>query len=348
VAQGILHGSHSIGVVHASATTPSSSGGAATPGSLDDLLDRRLLFVLGKGGVGRSTISAALGLAAARRGTRTIVAELSGRGELPRLFSATPSERSGAELQVAPGLFSLQITPPQALEEYLHEQLPLRVLADLLGATRTLTYLAAATPGLRELLCVGKIWELAQPTRLVPGTEPYDLVIVDAPASGHSLGLFAAPETFARAAQGGPIARQASRISETLHDATKTGIVAVATPDDAAVSELLQTQRSLTQEFALELDAVIVNAMPEARFEKGDGEALRAALEHEALAEPATRDAIAYAIAAEHDQRVAAEQVARLAHELAGTPLIEVARSLSAAIGVAEVTALSTQLEEAS
>jgi anion-transporting ArsA/GET3 family ATPase len=334
-------------VVHGSATTTPSSSGAAPPGALGDLLDRRLLFVLGKGGVGRSTISAALGLAAARRGARTIVAELSGRGELPRLFGASPSERSGAELQVAPGLFSLQITPPQALEEYLHEQLPLRVLADLLGATRTLTYLAAATPGLRELLCVGKIWELAQPTRLVPGTQPFDLVIVDAPASGHSLGLFAAPQTFARAAQGGPIARQASRIGDTLHDAAQTGIVAVATPDDAAVSELLQTRYSLTRELSLDLDAVIVNAMPPTRFEDEDGAALRQALERESLAEPATRDAIACAIAAEHDQRVATEQLARLRSELRATPLLEVARDLSASLGVTEVTALSTQLEEA-
>jgi anion-transporting ArsA/GET3 family ATPase len=334
--------------VHARTTTPPSPGGAPPPGLLGDLLDRRLLFVLGKGGVGRSTISAALGLAAVRRGARVVVAELSGRGELPRLFRASPSERPVAEFELAPGLFSLQITPPQALEEYLHEQLPLRVLADLFGATRTLTYIAAATPGLRELLCVGKIWELAQPERLVPGAQPFDLVIVDAPASGHSLGLFAAPETFTRAAQGGPIARQASRISATLHDTAQTAIVAVATPTDAAVSELLQTRRSLTREFMLDLDAVIVNSMPQAHFEDGDGAALQDAFEADAaLVWAAARDAIACAIAADGRQRRAAEQVARLRSELHGTPLIEVDRTLAAPLGVAEVTALSAQLEEA-
>lgn len=300
--------------------------------------------MLGKGGVGRSTIAAALGLLSARRGARTIVADLSGRGELPRLLGAAPSGRTGVELEVAPGLFTLQITAQQALEEYLHEQLPLRVLADVLGAARTLNYLAAATPGLRELLCVGKIWELALGTRIVADTEPYDLVIVDAPASGHSLGLFGAPETFARAARGGPIARQAGRISAALHDDTQTGILAVATPTDAAVSELLELRAALQHEFALELGAVIVNAMPQTRFDEGDRDLLRGVLEHDAVAPGLSRTAINRALVAEQDWREAAEQVRRLADQLPHTRRIEAGLIVGGSLSVEQIERLGAQL----
>jgi anion-transporting ArsA/GET3 family ATPase len=303
-----------------------------------------LLFVLGKGGVGRSTVAAALGVLAASRGARTIVADLSGRGELPRLLGVTPGARADGEIEVTPGLFTLQITPQQSLEEYLHEQLPLRVLADVLGATRTLTYLAAATPGLRELLCVGKIWELAQPTRIVADTAPYDLVIVDAPASGHSLGLFAAPGTFTSAARGGPIARQAGVIDATLHDTTKTGILAVATPTEAAVNELLETRAALVAEFGLDLGAVVVNAMPPARFEQGDSEILRDMLARNALAPGAPRAAANCALAAEQDRREAARQVARLVDQLPKTPRIEAGQIRTGALGADQIALLSAQL----
>ena len=83
------------------------------------------------------------------------------------------------------------------MEEYLADQLPVRALADLLVSSRAFTYLAAATPGMRELLTAGKVWELAQDRRRTPGAQPYDLVVVDAPATGHGVAVLAAPRTFA-------------------------------------------------------------------------------------------------------------------------------------------------------
>src|SRR5271165_5796411 len=124
------------------------------------LLDRRLVFLLGKGGVGRSTLAAAFGLLAARQGRRAIVVEVSGRGDVPRLFGQRAA--SGVESELAPGVWTLDVDPRQALEEYLHDQLPLRMLADLIGSSTTFGIVAAATPGLREMLTIGKIWELAQ------------------------------------------------------------------------------------------------------------------------------------------------------------------------------------------
>jgi anion-transporting ArsA/GET3 family ATPase len=293
-----------------------------------------LVFLLGKGGVGRSTLAAALGVLAARQGRRTIVVEVSGRGDVPRLFAA--KARTGVESELAPGLWTLDVDPRQALEEYLHDQLPLRVIADVLGSSATFGIVAAATPGLREMLTIGKIWELSQPKRRVRGADPYDVVVVDAPATGHGLALLDAPRTFASAAAVGPIARQGRRIATTLRDRSLTALVAVATPERAAVDELIGLRRALGGS----LDAELVNGVAAARFSAEDAAALRDAGERPALA-PATRHALAAAIAAESRSRAQRRQLARLdaplelplilAHELGMAELEQLADALAVA-----------------
>jgi anion-transporting ArsA/GET3 family ATPase len=295
------------------------------------LLDRRLVFLLGKGGVGRSTLAAALGLLAARRGRRAIVVEVSGRGDVPRLFAAAPA--SGIERELEPGLWTLDVDPRQALEEYLRDQLPLRVLADMIGSSTTFGIVAAATPGLREMLTIGKIWELAQPQRRVRGAEPYDLVVVDAPATGHGLALLEAPRTFASAAAVGPIARQGRRIAATLRDRTLTALVAVATPERAAVDELVDLRTALGGE----LDAELANALAPARFSTQDAEALRTA-NAAPLLEVAVRAALAVALEAESLARAQRAQVARLEDP------IELPFIASERFGVAELELLAEQL----
>jgi anion-transporting ArsA/GET3 family ATPase len=269
------------------------------------LLERRLVFLLGKGGVGRSTVAAALGVLAARRGLRAIVVEVSGRGDVPRLFGR--DGEIGAELELAPGLWTLDVDPRQALEEYLRDQLPLRLIADAIGSSATFGYVAAATPGLRELLTIGKVWELAQTQRRTPGASVYDVVIVDAPSTGHGLALLAAPRTFADAAAAGPIARQGRRIAATLADRDLTALAAVATPESAAVEELLAMRRTLEGR----LDAVLANAVVTARFSAADALALRGAQAQAAL-EASTREALAAAIAEETLARAQRAQLARL------------------------------------
>jgi len=111
----------------------------------------------------------------------------------------------------------ISIEPEQAFEEYLRDQLP-GPLAQLLITSRSVGVLVAATPGLRELLSIGKVWELAQTARRTPGARPFDLVILDAPATGHGVAILQAPATFAGAARGGPIAYQAATIDALLRD----------------------------------------------------------------------------------------------------------------------------------
>jgi anion-transporting ArsA/GET3 family ATPase len=172
------------------------------------LLDRRLIFVTGKGGVGKSTVAVALGLVAARGGARTIVVELAGQGRVRSTFSSAGD--TFQEIALAPDLWTISVEPEAAMEEYL--RLRTGPLGQALGASRIFQAFAMATPGMRELLTMGKVWELAQPQRRTDDAEPYDLVIVDSPAAGHGLGLLRTPRSFAEIARVGPIANLAQRI----------------------------------------------------------------------------------------------------------------------------------------
>ncbi len=226
------------------------------------LLDKRLIFVTGKGGVGKSTVAIALGLLAARRGLRTIVAELSSQ---ERVAQALDQEgREFAEVEVAPGLFAISVDPQHAMEEYL--QIKVGTLGHMLSSSRTFHAFAMATPGMRELLSLGKVWELSQPKRRTRGGSAYDLVVVDAPATGHGVGILRTPRTFAEIARVGPIAHQGRAIAATLADRAFTGVVAVATPEEMPVNETLTLHEALLRE-GLDLDAVVVNALYPERFD---------------------------------------------------------------------------------
>lgn len=238
----------------------------------DAILDKRLIFVTGKGGVGKSTVALALGLLAARRGKRVVVAELAGNDELQRTFGMDGGERF-TEVALAPGLFTISIDPQGAMEEYLKLKLPGPAGAAL-SQSKIFGVFAMATPGMRELLSIGKVWELSQPDRRTPDSDGYDLVIVDAPASGHGVGLLRTPRTFSEIARVGPIAGQGARIAETIADRGFTGIVAVTTPEEMPVNEIFQVRDELHDD-ALELDAVIVNCRYPDRFDASEIAAIR-------------------------------------------------------------------------
>lgn len=246
------------------------------------LFDHELLVVTGKGGVGKTTVAAALGVAAARRGQRAIVAEVAARDDVSRALGGE-SERRDREVELAWGVHHISIEPEGAMREYLVDQLPSRKLASALSDGRTFSYLAAATPGLRELLTIGKVWELAQETRRRPRDRPYDLVILDAPATGHGVAVLSAPRTFARAAVSGRIARHARTIDAFVTDPRRTAVIAVARPEEMPVNETLQLRRALEERTGLTLALVVVNRIAPDRFSATEARTLDACAEGAAV-----------------------------------------------------------------
>ena len=239
---------------------------------LPGLLDKRLVFVTGKGGVGKSTVALALGLAAARAGRRTIVCEVGAQEHASRVFQR--AEIGFHEVELADDLWSISIDPDDSMREYLLLQLKVRAMGDLLTRSRIFTYLAAATPGLKELVTIGKIWELAQLDRRVKKGRKYDLVIVDSPATGHGIGFLQTPRTFANIARVGPIHAQAQALNRYLTDHETTGAAIVAIPEEMPVNESEMLERVLTEDVGVAVDQVYLNGVYPERFSEPEIERL--------------------------------------------------------------------------
>src|SRR3954453_23316301 len=238
------------------------------------LLDKRLVFVTGKGGVGKTTVAACLARGAAERGKRVIVCEVA------------VEETSHDEVGVAPGIHSIAVDPEAAMREYLTDQVG-GALSKVMTSSQIFTYLAAAAPGLRELLMMGKVWDLAQLDQRRTGETPYDLVILDAPATGHALGMLRTARTFRDVARVGPISRQAGKIDTFLTDPALTGIVAVAAPEEMPVNETIDFISALDDEMQLKPGGVVVNGVYPDRFRDAEIAAI------EALAQQGARPPVA-------------------------------------------------------
>jgi anion-transporting ArsA/GET3 family ATPase len=303
------------------------------------LLEKRLIFVTGKGGVGKSTVATALGLLAARHGLRTVIAELSSQERVQRLFEHHAERFS--EVELAPGLFTISIDPEHAMDEYL--RVKLGAVGHALGSSRLFHAFAMATPGMRELLSIGKVWELAQLQRRTRGAAAYDLVIVDAPATGYGVGLLRTPRTFAEIARVGPIAHQGRTIADTIADREFTGVVAVATPEEMPVNETVTLCAALERE-QLAVDLVVLNALYPMRFGDGEVEQLASALR--GSRSRLSRSALSAALS-EHARAIAQrEQQARLAEEVNGR-LVELPYVFAENLGPAELERLTDALEAA-
>src|SRR4051795_8083051 len=233
-----------------------------------DLLDKRLVIVTGKGGVGKSTVALAMGLAAAAEGRRTIVCEVSSQEHTSHVFHR--AKVGFHEVEMADNLWAISIDPDEAMREYVLLQLKVRAMRDLLFRSRIFTYLAAATPGLRELVTIGKLWEVAQPDRKVKKGRKYDLVIVDAPATGQGVAFLQTPRTFANIARVGPIKAQAEALEAFIVNHRKTGAAIVALPEEMPVNETVALEQQLIDDVDVAVDRIYMNALYPERFSETD------------------------------------------------------------------------------
>jgi len=260
------------------------------------LLDRKLLVLTGKGGVGKTTVSAALGLIAADSGLRTIVVEMGEQRRLADLFGALPAE-AGAQTELRENLWSVSIDPDRALLEWL-QSLGGRVSGRVLASSGTFQYFAAAAPGAKELISMVTIWKLTEGRRGTRGRGGgYDLVILDAQATGHALGMLHSPQTFGAIARVGPIASQTRQVGELLADPARSAYLAVALPTEMAVTEALELQDGLQRQIDRTLDAVVVNGTLPRRFSAAELAQIEALDKREAVV-----DSAALAARAVHDR----------------------------------------------
>ena len=221
------------------------------------VLDRRLQFVVGKGGVGKSTVAAAIAVAQARKGLRVLAMELGRPGGLSAIFGVLPAH-PGVAIEARPGLSVAYVEGEAALAEYLELVVPIRRVLAAVFASRIYRFFVAAAPGLKELMTVGKIW-YEQDRKDSRGRPVWDRVVVDAGASGHSLQYLQMPSAAAQTFSTGLVHREAARVEALLRDPSVTAVHVVATPEEMPVTESLEILSRLSNELRLPLGRLFLN-----------------------------------------------------------------------------------------
>jgi anion-transporting ArsA/GET3 family ATPase len=215
-----------------------------------------VVIVAGKGGVGKTVVSAALARAAASVGLDTVLVEIDGRASTHRSFDTEPLAYDERELWRSPGAGRVRgrsISADRALVEYLHDHGMGRI-AERLQKSGALEVVATATPGLKDLLVLGKIKQLEV-------ARSRDLIVVDAPASGHALGFLRAPAVLLDLAGAGPIHHQAREATAMLRDARRCQVLLVTIPEETPIDEAIETAYALEDQVGVALGPLVVNAV---------------------------------------------------------------------------------------
>jgi anion-transporting ArsA/GET3 family ATPase len=228
-----------------------------------DLLDRKLIFVTGKGGVGKTTVAASLALLASGQGRKTLVCEVDAKGNLADFYETRPVGFD--EREIAPNLWAMSMDTEASLRQYISQQLKLPLVARVGPLARMFDFVASAAPGVKEIVTVGKLcWEVRE--------RHYDTVVVDASASGHVVSQLAAPQAINQLVQVGLVRQQTGWMLDILGDPTCTGLVVVATPAEMPVTETIELTEQVKAETSVDLAAVVVNRVLPELFGRGEEE----------------------------------------------------------------------------
>lgn len=234
------------------------------------LLDRRLVIVSGKGGVGKTTVCAALALLAARAGKRVLVCEVNARERVAALLGGAPS--GGQIREVRPGISTLNVTPPEAMREYGLMVLRFRTIYEAVFENRLVRYFLRAIPSLAELVMLGKI--LHEAKAVEQGRPRWDLVLVDAPATGHAVQFLRVPAALLETVPGGPLRQDAEWMERMLVDPAITALALVTLPEEMPVNEAIELDEQVRSTLGIARGALFVNAMPATRFSGAESAAL--------------------------------------------------------------------------
>ena len=226
----------------ATAASASEAEAGAPP-----ILDRRLVFVTGKGGVGKTSTAAALALLAARDGRRVLVCEMDAKGSLATAFDTAPLAFQPREIE--PGLFAMAMNTEDSLREYLRLFVKVPLLGKIGPLARTFDFVADAAPGVKEILAVGKLCHEVRERH-------YDLVVVDAEATGHIVAQVGAPKVIRDLVKVGLVRDQTEWMLDILQDPAVTGVAIVTTPEEMPVTETLVLLARIEPETGVQAEPV--------------------------------------------------------------------------------------------
>ncbi|MGH9008101.1 MAG: ArsA family ATPase [Acidimicrobiales bacterium] len=270
---------------------------ASTPAGLDPsgFFGHELLFVTGKGGVGKTTVTAALAQLAAQRGKRVLACDIDATGGLGAMFEAGPT--GFTPVQVAPGVSVMSMDTEASLREYLKINLRVPVAGRIGPLAKAFDFVATAAPGVREILTVGKLcWEVRE--------GHFDVVVVDAPASGHIVSQLGAPQAINDLVKVGQIRSQTDWMIELLSNPDRTGVIPVTTTEEMPVAETLELTGRLRNETSASAVAVVVNRVLPELFTNRDEEVF------EQLRDPATTARLEDALGTSSDHLLEAARLA--------------------------------------
>ncbi len=308
------------------------------------LLDQRVIIVLGKGGVGRTTVAAAIAAACARRGRRTLFYQTDAGDRAGRLFGTPPLGEQIVPL--GPNLHGVNTNPAAALHEYGLMVLRYETVYRLVFENQFAKKLIRAIPGLDDYAILGKLW--FHSTESLGARPAWDTIVFDAPATGHALTMFKIPRAILAAVPSGPLTRDAVKVSALLEDPKRTAAVIVTLAEEMPTAEALELDARLGPELGLALAHVIVNQVPPDRFAEGTSPArvLDALLATETPTEGDRIAALAAAAGAARDRRrMNEEHLARLRAN-AKAPLVILPMLATPRLGREEHRLLSQALEE--
>jgi Mrp family chromosome partitioning ATPase len=304
--------------------------------AVDSLLARRLVVVSGKGGVGRTTFAAALARAGVRSGRRVLLAQMDSPPRLGRMFGAGAA--LGSEITaLGEGLHAVNMTPKSALHEYALMVLRYETIYRALFENKAVRGFLGAVPGLDDYAMLGKAWWHTGET--VDGRPKYDLVILDAPASGHAARMLTIPQAILTAMPSGPLARDAGAIRVLLADPARAAFVIVTLAEDLPARETMQLARELRGNGVMPLGPLVVNGLPASRL----GEPALGAL-LDAMPDAPDDPALASTLAGARllrDRRRDAERVLAGLRADPGLPIVELPRLPATDLGPADIDELA-------
>lgn len=297
---------------------------------MSGLLDRRLLLVTGKGGVGKSTVAASLALRLASAGLRTLLCEVNADGRLGRLLGH-PEVGPDVTL-VEPNLSMVDLQPDASMREYVLQKIRLERVYRAVFENRMVRYFLRFVPALAETVMLGKVmWHLRQWPDAPGG---YDRIVMDLPATGHALTLLGVPHSLISALPSGPMSTEARWMFDLLTDPVMTNAVLVSLPEELPVNETLELAQALGTRLSVRVGAVVLNQSVPSRFAAADRAALSGRPGLSALVQAYEEDAQRTDEAAERLRGIDA-------------PLVQLPRLTAPEFGRGELTALGDALAEA-